>query len=72
MVKILEQYWEKTWIAVTNGIERDQRKNMSCHTLICGSQQQVKKRLIPKERISIPHVLGCEQLVWMFDLIKVD
>ena len=63
MVRILEECWEKTCIAVTNGTERDQRKNVSCHTLIRGSQQQVKKRLLPKETISIPHVLGCEQLV---------
>ena len=55
----------------TNATERHQRCNVSCHTSICKSQQQIHEGLWPRQRIFTSHVLAWQQLSWVGNATKV-
>lgn len=55
----------------TNSRERHHKWNVTCHTLIWQSQQQVHVRLWPMKGILISHKLVCQQLVWIDNVTKV-
>ena len=55
---------DRLWYA-SNCIKMYQRCNLSDHSSIRKSQQQIQERLWSKHRIIISHVLGCEQYVYI-------